>query len=93
MPRRSDEKIRKPKTKTKRFDSNEKFFKKKSCRFCLDKTETIDYKDALRLKRFITEKGKIMPNRLTGNCAKHQRKITIAIKRARHIALLPYVGE
>ena len=95
MPRRSDEKTktRKPKTKTKKFDSKEKFFRKKSCRFCLDKTEAIDYKDPLRLKRFITEKGKIMPNRLTGNCAKHQRKIAVAVKRARHIALLPYVGD
>jgi len=93
MPRRSDEKMRKPKAKNKKFDSKEKFFRKKSCRFCIDKSETIDYKDAMRLKRFITEKGKIMPNRLTGNCAKHQRKIAAAIKRARHIAILPYVGE
>ena len=93
MPRRSDEKTRKPRTKTKKFDSKEKFFRKKSCRFCLDKTESIDYKDSMRLKRFITEKGKIMPNRLTGNCAKHQRKIATAIKRARYIAILPYVGE
>lgn len=93
MPRRSDEKTRKPKAKTKKFDSKEKFFRKKSCRFCLDKTEVIDYKDSIRLKRFITEKGKIMPSRLTGNCAKHQRKIAIAVKRARYVALLPYVGE
>jgi small subunit ribosomal protein S18 len=91
MPRRSDEKTKKPKTK--KFDSKEKFFRKKSCRFCLDKTEAIDYKDSMRMKRFITEKGKIMPSRLTGNCAKHQRKIATAIKRARHIAILPYVGE
>jgi len=93
MPRRSDEKTRKPKTKMKKFDSREKFFRKKSCRFCLDKTEVIDYKDPMRLKRFITEKGKIMPSRLTGNCAKHQRKIAAAVKRARHVAILPYVGE
>lgn len=91
MLRRSEDKTRKPKTK--KFDSKEKFFRKKSCRFCLDKTERIDYKDVIRLKRFITEKGKIMPNRLTGNCAKHQRKIAVAVKRARYIALLPYVGE
>lgn len=91
MLRRSDDKTRKPKKK--KFDSKEKFFRKKSCRFCMDKTESIDYKDAMRLKRFITEKGKIMPNRLTGNCAKHQRKIAVAVKRARYIALLPYVGE
>ncbi len=95
MPRRSDEKTRKPKlkTKNKKFDSKEKFFRKKSCRFCLDKTEVMDYKDILKLKRFITEKGKIMPNRLTGNCAKHQRKVAVAVKRARYVALLPYVGD
>jgi len=93
MPRRPDDKTKKPRLKTKKFDSKEKFFRKKSCRFCMDKTEVIDYKDVMRMKRFITEKGKIMPNRLTGNCAKHQRKITIAVKRARYMALLPYVGE
>jgi len=91
MPRRQDDKTKKPKKK--KFDSKEKFFRKKSCRFCLDKTEKIDYKDAMKLKRFVTEKGKIMPNRLTGNCAKHQRKIAEAVKRARFVALLPYVGE
>ncbi|MDP2921327.1 MAG: 30S ribosomal protein S18 [Candidatus Omnitrophota bacterium] len=93
MPRRSDDKTKKKKLKTKRFDSKEKFFRKKSCRFCLDKTESIDYKDPMRLKRFVTEKGKIMPSRLTGNCAMHQRKIAVAVKRARYVALLPYVGE
>ena len=93
MPRRSDEKTKRPKLKTKRFDSKEKFFRKKSCRFCLDKTESIDYKDTMKLKRSVTEKGKIMPNRLTGNCAQHQRKIAAAVKRARYVALLPYVGE
>ena len=91
MPRRSEERAKK--LKKKKFDSKEKFFRKKSCRFCLDKTESIDYKDPLKLKRFVTEKGKIMPSRLTGNCAKHQRKLATAVKRARHMALLPYVGE
>jgi small subunit ribosomal protein S18 len=91
MPRKREEKTKR--VKTKRFDSKDKFFRKRSCRFCLDKTETIDYKDAIKLKRFITEKGKIMPNRLTGNCAEHQRKIAIAIKRARYVALLPFVAE
>ena len=90
MPRKREEKTKR--VKTKRFDSKDKFFRKRSCRFCLDKTETIDYKDAIKLKRFITEKGKIMPNRLTGNCAEHQRKIAIAIKRARYVALLPFVA-
>ena len=93
MPRRSDEKTKRQKTKTKKFDSKEKFFRKKSCRFCLDKSESIDYKDIIKLKRFVNEKGKIMPNRLTGNCAKHQRKIAAAVKRARYVALLPYVGD
>ena len=91
MLRRSDDRTKRPKKK--KFDSKEKFFRKKSCRFCLDKTEAIDYKDPIRLKRFITERGKIMPNRLTGNCAKHQRKIAVAVKRARYVALLPYVGD
>ena len=93
MPRRSDEKTKRPKLKTKKFDSKEKFFRKKSCRFCLDKAKSIDYNDTIKLKRFVTEKGKIMPNRLTGNCAQHQRKIAVAVKRARYVALLPYVGE
>ena len=59
----------------------------------MDKVDTIDYKDILKLKRFVTEKGKILPNRITGNCAKHQRRVAVAIKRARYVALLPYVGE
>ncbi|KAF0092130.1 MAG: small subunit ribosomal protein S18 [Fusobacteria bacterium] len=63
--------------------------KKKVCSFCVDKT-LIDYKDANRLKRFVTERGKILPRRITGCCAAHQRELTVAIKRARHIALLPY---
>ncbi|MBU4312339.1 MAG: 30S ribosomal protein S18 [Candidatus Omnitrophica bacterium] len=69
------------------------FFRKKFCKFCVDKVDTIDYKDILKLKRFVTEKGKILPNRITGNCAKHQRRVAVAIKRARYVALLPYVGE
>ena len=70
-----------------------KFFKKKVCKFCVDKMDNIDYKDTVRLKRFITEQGKMLPSRISGNCAKHQRGVTEAIKRARFIALLPYVGE
>lgn len=92
MPRRSDKKTRTFKKRDRR-DSKSLFFRKKSCRFCYDKTETIDYKDAVKLRRFITEKSKILPNRMTGNCAKHQRAIATAIKRARYIALLPYVSE
>ena len=67
--------------------------KKKVCIFCVDKVESIDYKDVNKLRKFITEKGKILPRRQTGVCAKHQRLLTVAIKRAREMALLPYVGE
>lgn len=67
--------------------------KKRVCTFCLDKVEYIDYKQVEKLRRFITERGKILPRRITGNCAKHQRQLTRAIKRARNIALLPYTTE
>jgi small subunit ribosomal protein S18 len=67
--------------------------KKKVCMFCVDKVEKIDYKDTAKLKRYISERGKIVPRRISGNCAKHQRQLTEAIKRARHIALLPFVAE
>ena len=68
------------------------FFKKKICRFCVQKLK-IDYKDADTLRRFITERGKILPRRITGTCAKHQRALAAAIKQARIIALLPFVSE
>lgn len=67
--------------------------KKKVCVFCADKNLVIDYKDADKLKKYVSEKGKILPRRVTGLCAKHQREMTTAIKRARSIALLPYVAE
>ena len=67
--------------------------KKKVCAFCADKALAIDYKEADKLKRYISEKGKILPRRVTGLCAKHQREITVAIKRARSIGLLPYTVE
>ncbi len=66
-------------------------FVKKACRFCSEKVEYIDYKDLDRIGRYVTERGKILPSRLTGTCAKHQRVLTRAIKRARFMALLPYV--
>jgi small subunit ribosomal protein S18 len=68
------------------------FFKKKVCKFCTQKLK-IDYKDADVLRRFITDRGKILPRRITGTCAKHQRALAVAIKRARIIALLPFVAE
>jgi len=64
---------------------------RKVCRFCADKVEVIDYKDADKLRTFISDRGKIEPRRRTGTCAKHQRIVAVAIKRARHLALLPYV--
>ena len=67
--------------------------RKKVCTFCEEKVEYIDYKDVNKLRRYITEKGKIVPRRQTGTCAKHQRELTTAIKRARFMALIPYVGE
>ena len=66
--------------------------RKKVCVFC-GKDSAIDYKDVNKLKRYISERGKILPRRITGNCAKHQRALTIAIKRARHIAIMPYVQD
>jgi small subunit ribosomal protein S18 len=68
------------------------FHRRKVCRFCADASLVIDYKDAKSLRYFITERGKIIPRRISGTCAKHQRSLTHAIKRARTIALLPFVG-
>ncbi len=67
--------------------------RRKVCAFCADKIEHIDYKDIGKLRKFISERGKILPKRMSGNCAAHQRELTIAIKRARHIAMLPFSGE
>jgi small subunit ribosomal protein S18 len=67
--------------------------KRRSCRFCDNDETYIDYKDERRLSRFISEQGKIIPKRITGNCARHQRQLVQAIKRARHLALLPFVSE
>ena len=67
--------------------------RKKICQFCADKTENIDYKDVDTLKKYITERGKILPKRITGTCAMHQREVTTSIKRARIIALLPYDAD
>ena len=67
--------------------------RKKVCGFCVDKVESIDYKDVARLRRYISECAKILPRRVTGTCARHQRELTVAIKRARHLALLPFSSD
>ena len=67
--------------------------RKKVCAYCFEEGKSIDYKDVASLKKFMSERGKILPRRITGTCAKHQRELTVAIKRARHIALMPYVCE
>jgi small subunit ribosomal protein S18 len=70
-----------------------RFPRKKICRFCSDKVDDIDYKDIKRLRNLITERGKIIPRRISGNCARHQRQLGTAIKRARSIALMPFTAE
>ena len=67
--------------------------RKKVCMFCIDRAEIIDYKDLAKLKKCMSERSKILPRRVTGTCAFHQRELTICIKRARHLALIPYVSE
>ena len=67
--------------------------RKKVCVFCAKDAEPIDYKDVAKLRRYISERGKILPRRITGSCAKHQRALTTSIKRARHLALMPYVQD
>lgn len=71
-----------------------KFFqRKRACRFCVEKTQAIDYKDSSLLRGFLTERGKIIPRRISGNCARHQRQVTVSIHRSRNIALLPFAEE
>ena len=67
--------------------------KKKVCSFCIDKIEQVDYKQADKLRRFMTERGKILPRRISGTCARHQRQLTVAIKRTREMGLLPYTAD
>ena len=67
--------------------------RRKVCQFCVDKCQHIDYKDAARLRKFMSERSKILPRRTTGTCARHQRQLTVAIKSARQVALLPYVTD
>jgi len=74
-------------------EKKRRFQRKKLCRFCADKIVFIDYKDVKTLRGFVTDRGKIIPRRISGNCAKHQRELTTAVKRSRNIALMPFVGE
>ncbi len=67
--------------------------KRKVCAFCVDKVDHIDYKDVAKLRRYVTERAKILPRRISGCCAKHQRQLTVAIKRARQVALMPYTAD
>ena len=67
--------------------------RRKVCAFCVDRIQEIDYKDVPRLRKYLSERAKIVPRRVTGTCARHQRQLTVAIKRARHLALLPYVSD
>ena len=69
----------------------EKVFRKKRCRFCIERLGAIDYKDTARIKKNLTERGKIIPRRITGNCSYHQRQMASAVKRARYIALIPFI--
>ncbi len=80
--------------KRKKLDSKKKrVSRKKICRFCADKVETINYKDAHKLRHYTTERGKIIPRRISGNCARHQRALSAALKRAREIGLLPFASD
>ena len=81
------------KERTERNDRRNRKSRKKVCAFCMDKIENIDYKDVPRLKRYLSDRAKIIPRRVTGTCARHHRQLTVAVKRARHVAFLPYVGD
>jgi small subunit ribosomal protein S18 len=70
-----------------------RFGRRKVCKFCVDKILAVDYKDAKRLRTFVTERGKIIPRRISGNCAHHQRQLTSALKRVRTVALVPFTAE
>ena len=84
--------MRKPAPKTAGGAPRRRFVRRKGCRFCADKTLVINYKEVRTLRYFVSERGKIVPRRISGNCAEHQRKVTEAIKRARNIALLPFTS-
>jgi small subunit ribosomal protein S18 len=75
------------------FSKKRRGKRRKVCQFCVDKVKVVDYKDVNRLSRYVSERGKILPRRITGNCAAHQRAVTVAIKNARIVALMPYTAE
>ena len=81
------------KERVERTDRRNRKSRKKVCAFCMDKIVHIDYKDVPRLRRYLSDRAKIIPRRVTGTCARHQRQLTVAVKRARHLAFLPYVGD
>ena len=81
------------KERVERTDRRNRKSRKKVCAFCMDKIEHIDYKDVPRLRRYLSDRAKIIPRRVTGTCAGHQRQLTVAVKRARRLAFLPYVGD
>lgn len=83
----NDTKMAKPK---KKWEGSKYVPKRKICNFCSEKIDVVDYKDPVKLRQYISERGKIDPRRKTGTCAKHQRAVAVAIKRARHLALIPY---
>ena len=83
----------KPEKKPYRQNGQANHRRRKVCIFCQDKVTSIDYKDAMKLRKFTSERGKILPRRITGTCAMHQRQLTTAIKRARYVALLPYTAD
>jgi len=86
----NDTKIARPR---KKWEGSKYVPKRKVCSFCSEKIDTVDYKDAAKLRQYISDRGKIEPRRKTGTCARHQRAVAIAVKRARHLALIPYVPE
>ena len=81
------------KERVERTDRRNRKSRKKVCAFCMDKIEHIDYKDVPRLRRYLSDRAKIIPRRVTGTCARLQSQLTVAVKRARHLAFLPYVGD
>ncbi len=85
--------IKRDRKKDKREPLKKRIFRKRPCRFCMEKDQSIDYLDYQKFQKFLTERGKIVPSRISGNCAKHQRQLARAIKKARVLSMLPFVAE